>query len=194
MAVQCPEEGACFARPGSISNRQEILVDHVGVDPTRGKFNVGANEVVSACKTGGGLEGAKSGTKSGVRATSIQPLVGRQVNVGECLVEDREGTDAEVVQVMEPVLLGRVCSTTKIDAPPVARKQALNLFLEENTEAQASPPKVEGRGVGDIVSSEPEGKPSGGTACTEATQGVVQVGARLVDYTSTTRHDQLQNM
>lgn len=194
VAAQCPEEDAYLARPSGLPNREETPVDHGGADPNCDNVIVCANEVSSARKTGSGFEGAKPGAKPGAGATSIQPLVGKQVEVGECLVKRAEGADAAVVRFVEPVLLGRACSTTTIDAPPVSSEQAVIFSPQENIEAQASPPKAEGGGLGDMVPSEPASKPGDGTACTGAAQGVVQVGVRLIDHTGTTRYDHVQNM
>lgn len=194
VAAQCLEEGAWSARSGGIPSRGETLVDHGGVDPAHGNVSVCVNEVASARETDGGFDSSKPGPKPGVTAISIRPLVGEPVEVGECLVEPAEGTDAVVTRVMEPVPLARVCSTTTIDAPPVSSEHEVKSVLQENVETQASPSRVEGGGVGDTVSSEPEGKPSDGTTCTEAIQGVVQVGVRLIDHTCATRHDHAQSM
>ena len=189
VAAQCPEDRTYLARPSGIPTSGKTHMDHRGADPNCGNVIVCANEVSSARKTGG-AEGAKSGTNPGVGATSIQPLVGKQVEVGECLVERVEGADAAVGRFVEPVLLGRVCSTTTTDAPPVSSEQAVKFSLQESIEAQDSPPKVEGGGLGVVVPSERVSKPSDGAACSGAAQDVVQVGVILIDHTSTTGYDQ----
>ena len=166
-------------------------VDHRAVHLTHG--NACADENADGREEIGD-EGAKPEEKQGVSTklipqtaevnrgiyeTSIQQSVGTQVEAGERLVERLGDAGAAVVRLTESPSFGRNFSTT-ITARSALTEPAVNYVIRENIEAQASMLKVEDAGgVDNVVSSGPEGKAGSATACTEARQGIAQVGMGL---------------